>query len=151
MKLHSFLMTASLVMSSLPALAHDEGHGPKLSDTGKFGGLVSAVIEKKDANLGAKAKLVYKAELVRSPEGKVQLFLYDAEFKPVDASSWDKKGKAVMASRKKGKWQSKDIELTYDGKAYTGQLPELIGKPFNLDFVLKDKDKELLTAFDNLD
>lgn len=151
MKLKSILIATALVMTSLPIQAHDEGHGPKLSDTGKFGGLVAAVVEKKEANLGAKAKLHYKAELVRSPDGKVQLYLYDAEFKPVDASTWDKKGKASMASKKKGKWQSKDFDLTYDGKAFTGQMPELIGKPFNLDFVLKEKDKELLTAFDNLD
>jgi hypothetical protein len=30
-------------------------------------------------------------------------------------------------------------------------MPPVIGKPFNLDFVMKDKDKELLSAFDNLD
>lgn len=151
MRMHSLLLTFSLVVSSLPARAHDEGHGPKLSDTGKFGGLVTAVVEKKEANLGSKAKLQYKAELVRSPAGKVQLYLYDAEFKPIDASGWDKKGQAIMAAKKKGKWLSQEFELTYDGKAFTGQMPELLGKPFNLDFLLKDKDKELLTAFDNLD
>jgi hypothetical protein len=132
-------------------MAHDEGHGPKLSDTGKFGGLVSAVVEKKEANLGPKAKLQYKAELVRSPDGKVQVYLYDAEMKPVDASTWDKKAKVSMATEKKGKWQSKDFDITYDGKAFAGQMPAVIGKPFNLDFVFKAKDKELLSAFDNLD
>lgn len=150
MKLRAFFVAACLA-SSIPALAHDEGHGPKLSDTGKFGGLVSAVVEKKDANLGGKAKLQYKAELVRSPDGKVQIYVYDAEMKPTDASTWDKKVKVTMASEKKGKWQSKDFDVTYDGKAFSGQMPEVIGKPFNLDFVFKSKDKELLSAFDNLD
>jgi hypothetical protein len=150
MKLRAFLAAACL-STSIPAMAHDEGHGPKLSDTGKFGGLVSAVVEKKEANLGPKAKLQYKAELVRAPDGKVQVYLYDAEMKPVDASTWDKKAKVSMATEKKGKWQSKDFDITYDGKAFAGQMPAVIGKPFNLDFVFKAKDKELLSAFDNLD
>ena len=138
-------------MFSMPSFAHDEGHGPKLSDTGKFGGLVSAVVEKKDAKLGVQAKLFYKAELVRSPEGKVLVYIYDAEMKPLDAASWDKKGKVTMAAKKKGKWVNKEFEVAFDGKSYAGQMPEILGKPFNLDFQFKDKDKELLTAFDNLD
>jgi hypothetical protein len=150
MKLRAFLVVACLA-SSIPSFAHDEGHGPKISDTGKFGGLVSAVVEKKYALLGAKAELHYKAELVRSPDGKVQVYLYDSAMKPVDGSTWDKKGKVTMATQKKGKMQSKDFEVTFDGKAFSGQMPEVIGKPFNLDFIFKDKDKELLTAFDNLD
>lgn len=150
MKLKAFLVTASL-LSSLPALAHDEGHGPKLADTGKFGGLVSAVVEKKDAKLGPKAKLHYKAELVRATDGKIQLYIYDDAMKPVDASAWDKKTKVSMATEKKGKWESKDFELAYDGKAFAGQMPSPIGKPFNLDFVFKNKNQELLSAFDNLD
>ncbi len=150
MKWKALLLTACLA-SSFPAFAHDEGHGPKLSDTGKFGGLVSAVVDRKQASLGSKAELRYKAELVRSPDGKVQVYLYDSTMKPVDGSAWDMKGKVTMATRKKGKMQSKDFEVSFDGKSFSGQMPELIGKPFNLDFIFKDKDKELLTAFDNLD
>jgi hypothetical protein len=150
MKLRGFLVAACFAIS-IPAFAHDEGHGPKLSDTGKFGGLVSGVVDKKEANLGAKAKLQYKAELVRSPDGKVKVYVYDADMKPADASTWDKKAKVTMATEKKGKWQSKDFDIAYDGKAYSGQMPPVIGKPFNLDFVFKTKDKELLSAFDNLD
>ncbi|WP_141731704.1 hypothetical protein [Oligoflexus tunisiensis] len=150
MKLRAFLVATCLV-TSIPAFSHDEGHGPKLSDTGKFGGLVSAVVEKKEANLGPKAKLHYKAELVRTPDGKVQVYVYDSNMKPVDASTWEKKAKVTMATEKKGKWQSKAFDITYDGKAFSGQMPAVIGKPFNLDFVFKTKDKELLSAFDNLD
>ncbi len=146
----AFFVAASLC-SSVPAMAHDEGHGPKLSDTGKFGGLVSAVVDKKDAKLGAKAKLQYKAELVRSSDGKVQLYLYDDAMKPIDASNWENKAKVTMATEKKGKWESKDFDLSFDGKAFAGQMPAPIGKPFNLDFVLKNKSQELLSAFDNLD
>lgn len=150
MKFKAFLVAACL-LSSVPAIAHDEGHGPKLADTGKFGGLVSAVVEKKDAKLGPKAKLHFKSELVRTSDGKIQLYIYDETMKPVDASAWDKRVKVTMATEKKGKWESKDFDLTFDGKAFAGQMPAPIGKPFNLDFTLKNKNQELLSAFDNLD
>ena len=144
------LLISAVLFASIPALAHDEGHGPKLSDTGKFGGLVSAIVEKKDAGLGAKAKLQYKAELVRSPEGKVQIYVYDAEMKPVDAATWGKKLTATADPLKKGS-KAKTFEATFDGKAFVGQIPEGLTKPFNLDFVFTDKGRELLSAFDNLD
>ncbi len=150
MKFRALILAASLA-SSIPAFAHDEGHGPKLSDSGKFGGLVSAVVEKKDAKLGPKAPLINKAELVRSPEGMVQVYIYDAEMKPMDASAWNKEGKVTMATEKKGKVQSKEFTVTHDGKSFSGKMPTPIGKPYNLDFVFKTKDKELLSAFDNLD
>jgi hypothetical protein len=150
MKLRA-LVVITFLLSGSPMWAHDGGHGPKLSDTGRYGGLVSAVVDKKDAKLGAKARLVNKAELVRSPEGRIQIYLYDAEMKPVDASSWDKTVKVTMAIEKKGKWQTKDFDLVFDGKAFSGQMPAVIGKPFNLDFIFKAKDKELLSAFDDLD
>jgi hypothetical protein len=150
MKAAAIILLGAL-LGAVPVWAHDEGHGPKLSDTGKYGGLVTAVVEKKEADLGAKANLLYKAELVRSPEGKLLVYLYDTGMKPLDTSTWNKKVKVTMAAKKKGKWQSKDFDLTHDGKAFAGQLPALVGKPFNLDFVFTSQDKELLSAFDNLD
>ena len=150
MKVFKSFLVSALVTVSLPAMAHDEGHGPKLTDTGKFGGLTSAVVEKKDAGLGAKAKLQYKAELVRSSDGKVQVYLYDEAMKPIDLSTWGKKGKVTAAPLKKGV-KAKDFDVSLDGKAYTGKIPEGITKPFNLDFTFTEKGRELLSAFDNLD
>lgn len=150
MKIVKGLMMSALLLSALPAMGHDEGHGPKLADSGKFGGLVGAVVEKKDAKLGPKAKLHYKAELVRTPEGKVQVYVYDAEMKAVDASAWDKKAKVLAAPRKKGA-KTKEFDVIFDGKAFNGQIPEGLAKPFNLDFVFTEKGRELLSAFDNLD
>lgn len=140
----------ALVLSSTPALAHDEGHGPKLSDTGKFGGLVSSVVEKKEIGLGAKAKLQYKAELVRASDGKVQVYLYSSEMKPVDAASWTKTAKVTAAPMKKGA-KSQTFDVTFDGKAFVGKVPDGLPKPYNLDFVFTEKGRELLSAFDNLD
>ncbi len=150
MKIFQALVLSTGVLVTSLAFAHDEGHGPKLADTGKFGGLVSAVVEKKEANLGAKAKLQYKAEMVRSAEGKVQVYIYDSQMKAVDASAWKKTAKVTAAPLKKGV-KPKDFELTFDGKAFVGQIPEGVAKPFNLDFVFSEKSRDLLSAFDNLD
>ena len=145
----SLIFSSALVFGS-QSMAHDEGHGPKLTYTGKFGGLTSAVVEKKDASLGAKAKLQYKAELVRSNSGKVQVYLYDADMNPVDASAWNKNAKVLAAPLKKGS-KSKQFEVVFDGKAFTGNIPDGVAKPFNLDFTFTAAGRELLSAFDNLD
>ena len=149
MKVSKFVLLG-LLLAVKPLIAHDEGHGPKLSDTGKYGGLVSAIVNKKDAKLGAKAPLVYKAELVRASDGKIMIYLYDSAMKPLDAVDIDKKASVSMAFDKKGV-ESKSFEITFDGKAFSGKMPEPAAKPYNLDFLFKAKDLELLTAFDNLD
>ncbi len=150
MKVWKSLLIAAFLSRAIPALAHDEGHGPKLSDSGKFGGVLSAVVEKKDAGLGPKAKLQYKAELVRSSDGKIQVYVYDAEMKPVDAAAWGKSAKVHAFPLKKGA-KAKDFEVSFDGKTFAGQIPDGVPKPFNLDFVFTEKGRELLSAFDNLD
>ncbi len=133
------------------AQAHDEGHGPKLADTGKYGGLVSAVVLKADAAKGAAAALVYKAELVRSADGTTRVYLYDTAMKPVDSKGFEAKGSASLAAKVKGKWKSVDFPMVLKDKSFLGTMPKPEAKPYNIDVTLKHNGKELLTAFDNLD
>ncbi|MBI4346246.1 MAG: hypothetical protein HY553_05285, partial [Elusimicrobia bacterium] len=74
MRTMGLLLAAALASA---AYAHDEGHGPKLTDQPPQGGVLTAVVEAKDAKLGPAAALVYKAELVRSDDGTVRVTLYD--------------------------------------------------------------------------
>ena len=76
--------------------AHDEGHGPKLTDQGRQGGVVSPVIDKKDYSKGAKAPVVYKGELVRSEDGTVRVYIYDAQMNPLDAARLAPEAKGVV-------------------------------------------------------
>lgn len=145
------LITAALLCFGMTSQAHDEGHGPKLADTGKYGGLVSAVVAKSEASKGTKAVLVYKAELVRSADGNVSVYFYDAEMKPVDIKKLDAKGSATLAAKVKGKWNSTNFDLTAKEKSFEGKMPKPEGKPYNIDVTVKENGKELLTAFDNLD
>lgn len=147
----TILIFAAVLSLSLTATAHDEGHGPKVTDTGKFGGLISGVVLKKDASLGAKASLVHKAELTRSGEGVARLYLYDSKMNPLDMKSLSGTASATMWFRVKGKAMSSKFEMAAKDGAFEGKMPKPGAKPYNLDIELKQGDKELLTAFDNLD
>lgn len=141
-----------LCLFSAPyGLAHDEGHGPKLTDAGKYGGLVAPIIDMKDIKKGSHAEVLYKAELVLSSDGKVRLYLYDKSMTALDLGKFAKGAKGVLETKVKGKHKSEDFALTLEGKALVGQSPKPASKPFNIDFHLQEGGRTFLTAFDNLD
>ena len=144
-------LSAMTLMVTFNAAAHDEGHGPKLADTGKYGGLVSAVVAKADAGKGSKAALVYKAELVRSADGNVSVYFYDKDMKPLDIKTLDAKGSATLGAKVKGKRKNTTFELAAKDKSFEGKMPKPEAKPYDIDVTVKENGKELLSAFDNLD
>lgn len=146
-----FLITLITVLSlGHPVLAHDEGHGPKVTDAPKQGGVLAPIIEAKDSKLGKKAKLVYKAELVRSEDGTARVFLYDDKMNPLLLDGFEKKAGAILET---GKTKVKKVpfELTLAEDSFTGKIPTPSSKPFNIDVTYKKGDLSLLSAFDNLD
>ncbi len=145
------LMMGFVFCLAVTAHAHDEGHGPKIADTGKYGGLVSAVVLKADAKKGAGAPLVYKAELVRSVDGTTRVYLYDSAMKPLDVKSFEAKGSASLATKVKGKWKDVLFNLELKEGTFVGKMPKPEAKPYNIDVTFKQQSKELLSAFDNLD
>lgn len=148
--MRTLIMTLALCCFGT-AYAHDEGHGPKLADTGKYGGLVSAVVLKADAKKGAKAPLVHKAELVRSADGTTRVYLYDSGMKPLDMKGFEGKGSASLGAKVKGKWKDVAFNLEIKDGTFVGQMPKPEAKPYNIDVTIKQDGKELLSAFDNLD
>lgn len=148
MRYAGLLLAAAL---STAAYAHDEGHGPKLTDQPPQGGVLTAVVEAKDAKLGPKAPLVYKAEIVRSEDGTVRVTLYDQELKPLDVKKFDKKADAVLIVEKKKKVATKKFPLALDEGSFVGKMPKPSGKPYNIDVTVTEGKRKLLAAFDNLD
>ncbi len=132
-------------------LAHDEGHGPKLGDSGKYGGLVSAVVPKSESKKGPNATLIHKAELVRSTDGTARLYIYDQSMKPLDLKSFSPKAKATLGCKVKGKWKDVAFEMELKENSYSGKMPKSETKPYNIDVTITEGGKELLSAFDNLD
>lgn len=133
------------------ASAHDGGHGPKVADTGKYGGLVTAVVLKSDIKKGANAAMVHKAELVRSSDGTTRVYLYDSSMKPLDIKGFDTAGSAGLAAKVKGKWKTSEFKLELKDGIFLGKMPKPEAKPYSIDITLKQDGKELLAAFDNLD
>ena len=148
----AFLVSAlvSLGTSSI-VFAHDEGHGPKISDTGKYGGLVSPVIKESEAKMGSRAKMVHKAEMARSADGTVRIYLYDETMKPLDTKEFDKTATGHLGTRVKGKLREIAFPLELKEGAYVGKMPKPERKPYDIDVHMKKSGTALLSAFDNLD
>lgn len=145
------LITLSLLFS-LNSFAHDEGHGPKLTDSPRQGGVLTSVIMAKEANIGTKAKMVYKSELTRTTDGTVRLYIYDEKMNAVDLKRFAPVAKATLISRiKKGAYDKVVFDLNVNEGYFSGKSPTPKKKPYSIDVVLKEGDNTLLTAFDNLD
>ncbi len=136
---------------SLNVYAHDEGHGPKLTDAPKMGGVVASVVLAKEASKGSKAELLYKGELARTSDGSVRIYYYDKDMNKIDLAAFSEKASAEVITSRRGKVETQTFELVKHGDHYMGKMPTPARKPFNIDVKTKSADKELLVAFDNLD
>lgn len=145
-----FLVILSFIFS-LSAFAHEGGHG-HVAEGGKFGGIMSPVIDKKEEGKGEKAHTLYKAELVRAASGKLSLYIFDDKMNLVDLSSFGEMVKANLEIKKKGKYTYfGDFQLKKNGNHFTGLLPQVEYKPFNIDLFLTKGKQELFVGFSNLD
>jgi hypothetical protein len=63
---------------------------------------------------------------------------------------FEKSASAVLQTGGK-KAKKLPFELKLEGDAFVGKAPKPPKKPFNIDVTLKEGDKNLLVAFDNLD
>ena len=132
------LILISLALIGALSMAHDEGHGPKLSDSPKLGGKVAPVIVASEAPKGLKAPLIYKAELVRGEDDVVKVYLYDKEMTLLPAtqlSQFETTATATVEHLKKGKIaKTSKFSLDLKNGVFEGKLAE---KPktqtFNVD------------------
>lgn len=149
--MNKMMFAIALAVAGL-AYAHDEGHGPKLSDAGKYGGVVMPVIDAKDADKGSKATLVHKSELVRGEDGSLNLYLYDQSMKQLDLAKFGQSVTAKIGPMKRSpKWSSESFTLEKKGKSFVGKMPVAKVKPFFIDLTVTEGGRKLLTAYENLD
>jgi hypothetical protein len=142
--------TILMTLNSL-SFAHDEGHGPKLTEGGKFGGVVASVIDEKDKSKGASAVRVYKAELVRSENNEVSLYIYDEKMNLLPMSKFSKVGKGVVEIEKNKKHLVTEFNFTVVKNHFEGKAPKPEKRPFNIDMQFTEGTRSLFVAFDNLD
>lgn len=135
---------------SLSLFAH-EGHG-EIAESGKFGGITSPVVSEADAGKGDHAKTLFKAELVRAASGKLSLYLFDDKMNLLDLAPFGKEILAKLEIKKKGKFiYFGEFKFSKSGSHYTGQLPKVEYKPFNVDLFLSKGEQKLFVGFSNLD
>lgn len=147
-------LAALAALSGATAWAHDEGHGPKLNDQPKEGGLsVQPIVDAKDAAAGPKAALVYKSELVpNSEDGTLSLYLYDKDMNKLPVDKFARSVDAKIGPMKKNpKWKAETFALEAKGDHFAGKAPKIKAKPYFIDFTLTEGTRKLLTAYDNLD
>lgn len=142
------LLAASL---SATAFAHDEGHGPKLTDAPQMGGIVSPLSAMEVTKEGSRRVKVYQAELTRSEDGTVRVYVYDRYMQALNMSHFEKEAQAVLKASKKEKVTKKPFALKLEGDAFVGKAPKAPSRPFSIEVTVKSGSKELSAAFENLD
>lgn len=146
----SLLLTIVMFLS-FNLLAHEGGHG-EVSEGGKFGGVTAPLVNKSEAGQGQKAKTLFKAELVRSADGTLRLYLFDTKMNLLPLTDFSETVKAKLEVKKKGKFTYVgDFELKKGTNHFVGKLPAVEYKPFNIDMFLNNKKQELFVGFSNLD
>lgn len=146
------IATLGLVLGGAPAWGHEGGHGPKLTDTGSYGGLIAAVVDAKEHAKGTGAAVVFKAELVRGEDSTVRVYLYDGAMKPLSPNTLENTAKGLVIASKAGKLMESAFVLNLEGNHFVGKAPQSAVKPFNIEVSFKSKDqRDLIAAFEHLD
>ncbi|MAZ46932.1 MAG: hypothetical protein CME65_00120 [Halobacteriovoraceae bacterium] len=140
--------TTLLLTLTLNTFAHDEGHGPAITDESMQGGKVTAIIDYKQVNDGRKAKMLYKGELVIE-DLDVKLYIFDKKMNEVSLKEFDKTVNAIQLE--KGKSSKFKLTLDKSKKFYKGTREKNKRVPYNIDVNIEKNGTKLFGAFDGLD
>jgi hypothetical protein len=145
------LLMSLMLTAATSVFAHDEGHGPKLTESGKYGGVLASMIEEKDIDQGAKSQRVYKAELVKSEDNEISVYIYDEKMNLVPMTKFKKEGRGSLEIFKNNKPVIQDFKLSTTSNHFQGKAPRPEKRPFNIDVRVEEGNRKLFVAFDNLD
>ncbi len=136
-----------LMIFSFKQFAH-EGHGEAPKDPSRFGGQLSNIVDSKKLTTKNNPSL-FKSELIRSEDGTVRFYIFDLKMKDLDLATFSQKIEAKIENHKNK--ININFELTKEGDHYTGKMPKINKRPFNLFFKLQKEKQELFAGYDNLD
>lgn len=144
----SLLVILTLLFSAL-TFAH-EGHGEMPTELSKFGGIMGNVVS--ESKMEAKVKNnppLMKAEIVRSEDGTVRVYLYDLNMKQMKVDGLSKEAKGTVDNRKA---KTKDkFTLMAHGDHFMGKIPKQKKRPFDIYLTFSQGTEKLFVGFDNLD
>lgn len=138
------------LLLSLNVLAHDEGHGPKLIETGNYGGIVAALIEEKSIG-NTEAEIKFKGEIVINKKYEVRFYIYDKNMKQQRLKDFPQSIQADVEIKIAGKFQRTRFELSKKGNNYYAKMPKPAKKPYNVDVYIEHQGQKLFVGFSNLD
>ncbi len=95
--------------------------------------------------------MVYKGELTRAQNGTIRVYVYDAQMKLLNLDRFNTTANATLEVKKNRKWTKTVFELQQKDNAFVGKLPPITRKPFHIDVILREGNRDMLIAFDNLD
>jgi hypothetical protein len=139
------VLSLFVICCSMNVLAHEEG-GPKISDGGKYGGVLAAVIEE-----GKAKTIILKSELIKNEDNTIKIYLFDTNSKLLAMDTLPAKINAFLEYKVNGKFIKEAFDLLKEGAYFTGKIPKVKRKPFNIDIEFNLNGKKLWAGFENLD
>lgn len=145
--LKKLLFVVSLVFMTIqPAIAHDEGHGPKIKKQGKFGGKISSVILKSE-ELSKDAKIQYIAELTKNNDGKLRIYFYDSEMNETKILVENLKGEFSFKNKKTSKNEIHKFAFQAGKDGVEANIPKEITRLSNIEITFSLKGTDYFVAF----
>ncbi len=145
----TLILTLGLLLG-VNSFAH-EGHGDPLpASASKYGGTPGLVVDgdkmekKVEPNPG-----LYKAELMRSQDGTVRLYLFDSDMKKLKAEDFSAQAQGVVDNTKAGK--KENFSLKAQKGIFIGKMPKQKKHPYNIYVSFTKGTQKLFAAFDGLD
>ena len=138
-----------VILFSFSLFAH-EGHGEMPTESSKYGGVMGNVVsESKMMKKEKNNPPLMKAEIVRSDDGMVRLYLYDLKMNLLTDKDFLKDAQGILENNKA---KTKDqFSLTLHGNHYMGKIPKQKRRPFNIYISFSKGPEKLFVGFDNLD
>lgn len=146
MKVLIFITTLFISLSAFTHVGHEMPTEPA-----KYGGVLGNVMEesKGHRHKGHDERPLLKAEVVRSEDGTIRLYVYDLKMNQLKADAFSKEARVTVDNRRA---KTKDkFTLKAAGDHFIGTMPKQRKKPFDLYITLNRSTEHLFVAFDNLD
>src|SRR5690606_7583915 len=108
-----------------------EGHGEMPTEPAKYGGVLGNVVSETKFQKKEKGNpILLKAELVRSADGTVRLYLYDLDMKELKVSDFSEEARGIVENERAKTEQKFSLKSHRDH--YLGKMPLQKKRPFNV-------------------